>query len=164
MAKSFGRKIRPNPPIMRRLARSCLVALALLANSPCSPSPGAEPKTLGVDLELVLAVDVSSSMSLSEQGVQRDGYVSAFRHPDLARAIASGPHGMIAVSYVDWAGPTYQRVVLPWTISLAIPTQDGWPTPWQWSLWSRGQAFPFRAPFCQRVTCLRIAVRQAHAG
>jgi hypothetical protein len=92
------------------------MALALLANSPCSPSARAEPGTLGVDLELVLAVDVSSSMSLSEQRVQRDGYVNAFLHPDLARAIGSGARGMVAVSYLEWAGPNYQRVVLPWTI------------------------------------------------
>ncbi|WP_168992061.1 MULTISPECIES: DUF1194 domain-containing protein [Mesorhizobium] len=69
-----------------------------------------------VDLQLILAVDVSSSMSLSEQRVQRDGYVNAFRHPDLARAIGSGARGMVAVSYLEWAGPNYQRVVLPWTI------------------------------------------------
>ncbi|WP_167449273.1 DUF1194 domain-containing protein [Mesorhizobium hawassense] len=69
-----------------------------------------------VDLELVLAVDVSSSMSLAELQVQRDGYVSAFRHPDLMRAIGSGARGAIALSYLEWAGPRHQRVVLPWTI------------------------------------------------
>ncbi|MEI9419610.1 DUF1194 domain-containing protein [Mesorhizobium sp. Cs1299R1N1] len=92
------------------------MALALIASYPCSPSAGAEPGTLGVDLELVLAVDVSSSMSLSEQRVQRDGYVNAFRHADLARAIGLGARGTIAVSYLEWAGPNYHRVLLPWTI------------------------------------------------
>ncbi|WP_457155898.1 DUF1194 domain-containing protein, partial [Mesorhizobium sp. P5_C1] len=92
------------------------MALALLASFPCSPSAGAESGTLGVDLELVLAVDVSSSMSLSEQRMQRDGYVNAFRHPDLARAIGLGARGKVAVSYLEWAGPNYQRVLLPWTI------------------------------------------------
>jgi hypothetical protein len=92
------------------------MALALLASSPCSPLASAEPGMHGVDLELILAVDVSSSMSPSEQQVQRDGYVNAFRHPDLARAILSGVRGMVAVSYLEWAGPDYQRVVLPWTI------------------------------------------------
>jgi len=76
---------------------------------------GGEPRTVGVDLELILAVDVSSSMSLSEQRLQRDGYVNAFRHPDLAQAIGLGAHGTIAVSYLEWAGPNYQRVLLPWT-------------------------------------------------
>ncbi|MBZ9709456.1 DUF1194 domain-containing protein [Mesorhizobium sp. ESP7-2] len=91
------------------------MALTLLASYPCSPSAGVEPETLGVDLELVLAVDVSSSMSLSEQRIQRDGYVNAFRHADLARAIGLGARGTIAVSYLEWAGPNYQRVLVPWT-------------------------------------------------
>ena len=35
-----------------------------------------------VDLELVLAVDVSRSMDYDEQKLQRDGCVAAFRHPE----------------------------------------------------------------------------------
>jgi hypothetical protein len=70
-----------------------------------------------VDLELVIAVDVSLSMDMDEQQLQRDGYVAAFRDPDLHRAIASsGPHGRIAVVYMEWAGPTAQKVVIPWTL------------------------------------------------
>ncbi|WP_281407757.1 MULTISPECIES: DUF1194 domain-containing protein [unclassified Mesorhizobium] len=99
-----------------RPVRSRLVATALIACALCLPSTGHEFATSGVDLELVLAVDVSSSMTLAEQRVQRDGYVNAFRHPDLAKAIRSGARGMIAVSYLEWAGPSHQRVVLPWTI------------------------------------------------
>lgn len=69
-----------------------------------------------VDLELVLAVDVSLSMDLDEQRVQRDGYVAAFRDPLVWRAIATGPSGRIAVTYVEWAGPGVQETVLPWTL------------------------------------------------
>src|SRR4029079_16817746 len=69
-----------------------------------------------VDLELVLAVDVSRSMDMDEQNLQRDGYVAAFRHKDVIDAIASGPHGRIAVSYVEWAGPSFQTTLVPWTI------------------------------------------------
>lgn len=69
-----------------------------------------------VDLELVLAVDVSLSMDLEEQRLQRDGYVAALRDPHVLNAIKSGPHGRIAVSYVEWAGPFSQATVLPWTI------------------------------------------------
>ncbi|TGP93949.1 MULTISPECIES: DUF1194 domain-containing protein [unclassified Mesorhizobium] len=115
MAKP-GPKIRTGPPKMRRLARSCLIALALFTSSPCTPSSRTEPGTLGVDLKLVLAVDVSSSMSPYEQRVQRDGYVNAFRNPSLARAIGSGARGRVAVLYLEWAGPNYQHVVVPWTI------------------------------------------------
>jgi Protein of unknown function (DUF1194) len=69
-----------------------------------------------VDLELVLAVDVSRSMDGDELQVQRDGYVAAFRHPEVLAAIASGPLGRIAVTYVEWAGPDKQVTVLPWTL------------------------------------------------
>lgn len=69
-----------------------------------------------VDLELILAVDASPSISRAEQKVQRDGYISAFRHADLARAIESGETGRIAVLYLEWAGPSQQTVVIPWTI------------------------------------------------
>ena len=58
-----------------------------------------------VDLELVIAVDVSLSMDLDEQRLQRDGYVMAFRDPEVHKAIASGPNGRIAVTYMEWAGP-----------------------------------------------------------
>jgi len=69
-----------------------------------------------VDLELVLAVDVSLSMDLDEQRLQRDGYITAFRDGEVQKAITSGPHGRIAVTYMEWAGPSVQNVVLPWTI------------------------------------------------
>ncbi len=68
-----------------------------------------------VDLELVIAVDVSLSMDSDEQRLQREGYVAAFRDPELHRAITSGAYGRIAVVYMEWAGPASQNVVIPWT-------------------------------------------------
>ena len=78
--------------------------------------PAQTPTQTPVDLELVLAVDVSLSMDLDEQRLQRDGYVSAFRDEEVLKAITSGPHGRIAVTYVEWAGPPTQHVVIPWTV------------------------------------------------
>ena len=69
-----------------------------------------------VDLELIIAVDVSLSMDLEEQRLQRDGYVMALRDPEVHKAIASGPNGRIAVTYMEWAGPPNQQVVMPWTV------------------------------------------------
>jgi hypothetical protein len=69
-----------------------------------------------VDLELVLAVDVSGSMDEGERRLQRDGYVAAFLHPDVVAAISSGRHGRIAVTYVEWAGPRAQQVAVPWRL------------------------------------------------
>lgn len=78
-----------------------------------------------VDLELVLAVDVSLSMDLDEQRLQRDGYVAAFRDREVQKAITSGPHGRIAVTYMEWAGPPTQQVVIPWaTIDSAQAAND----------------------------------------
>src|SRR5215510_13461838 len=69
-----------------------------------------------VDLELVLAVDVSLSMDLDEQRLQREGYIAAFRDGEVHKAITSGPYGRIAVAYMEWAGPSVQNVVVPWTV------------------------------------------------
>jgi hypothetical protein len=69
-----------------------------------------------VDLELVLAVDVSLSMDMEEQRLQRDGYVAAFRDEQVWNAIRAGANGRIAVAYVEWAGQLTQHTVLPWTL------------------------------------------------
>ena len=69
-----------------------------------------------VDLELVLAIDISRSMDLDEMRLQRQGYVGAFRHPEVIRAIETGPNGRIAVTYVEWAGSAFQSVLVPWSI------------------------------------------------
>src|SRR6187200_1027311 len=69
-----------------------------------------------VDLELVIAVDVSLSMDLDEQRLQRDGYVAAFRDVEIHKAITSGAYARIAVTYMEWAGPVSQSVVIPWTV------------------------------------------------
>lgn len=69
-----------------------------------------------VDLQLVLAVDVSLSMDNEEQQLQREAHVRAFREQLVVSAIANGTLGRIAVSYIEWAGDGQQRVVVPWTI------------------------------------------------
>jgi hypothetical protein len=69
-----------------------------------------------VDLELVLAVDISRSMDFSEAVTQRRGYIEAFLHQDVIEAIQSGLLGQIAVTYMEWSGPGLQTVVVPWMI------------------------------------------------
>lgn len=77
----------------------------------------AAQQTAAVDLELVLAVDVSRSMDFEEQALQRAGYVAAFRDPEVIAAIrTAGPRGRIAVAYFEWAGAGLQKVILPWTV------------------------------------------------
>ena len=77
------------------------------------PAP-APAQNIPVDLELILAVDVSGSMDFEELQVQRRGYVEALKHPEVMDAIESGIFGRIAVTMVEWAGDCSQRVVMPW--------------------------------------------------
>ena len=69
-----------------------------------------------VDLELVLAVDVSGSMDREEHAIQRAGYVAALTHPDVVGAISSGPYGRVAIAYMEWAGPFSQALTVPWRL------------------------------------------------
>ena len=96
------------------------VATALLAALATAVLPvresAAQPVDEVVDLELVLAVDVSWSMDYDEQVLQRAGYVAAFRHPEVIAAIESGDWGGIAVTYMEWAGAQSQQVKVPWRL------------------------------------------------
>lgn len=69
---------------------------------------------MAVDLALVIAADVSYSMDVEDQRVQRLGYIEAFHDPDVLRAIRGGALGRISVTYVEWGGSPVQ--VVPWTI------------------------------------------------
>lgn len=75
-----------------------------------------------VDLELVLAVDISGSMDLEEAQIQRAGYVSALTHPEFLAAVREGFNGRIAISYFEWGGTIGQNSQLPW--SLIATTDD----------------------------------------
>jgi hypothetical protein len=57
-----------------------------------------------VDLELVLAVDISTSVDSVESRLQRKGYVDAMLDGDVLAAIQRGVLGRIAITYVEWAG------------------------------------------------------------
>lgn len=69
-----------------------------------------------VDLELVLAVDMSGSMDVAEARVQRLGYLDALRHPDFINAIKSGYLGRIAIGYFEWAGSVDVSSVVAWQV------------------------------------------------
>jgi hypothetical protein len=92
------------------------------------PEQYAAAENVTVDLELVLAVDVSLSMDEDELKLQRDGYTAAFRHPEIIEAVKSGQSGRIAATYVEWAGESFQRTIVPWTLidgaDTALPFAD----------------------------------------
>ncbi len=84
----------------------------LPAVSPAAAKGGSVP----VDVELVLAVDVSFSMDPEEQRLQREGYFEALRSPFVLEAIRRGINGRIAVAYVEWAGSPSQEIVADWHV------------------------------------------------
>ncbi|MFA6156948.1 DUF1194 domain-containing protein [Mesorhizobium sp.] len=96
--------------MFRTLTALLAVSAAILAPS------GVSRADEQVDVELVLAVDVSLSMSTDELEIQRHGYAAALTHDNVLQAIADGAHGKIAVTYVEWAGSSWQRVIVPWTV------------------------------------------------
>lgn len=70
--------------------------------------------TMEVDLELVLLVDVSRSMTQRELEIQRRGYAAALRSDEVFAAIQSGLLQKVALTYVEWSGS--QEVIVDWTV------------------------------------------------
>ncbi|KAA0122531.1 DUF1194 domain-containing protein [Methylobacterium sp. P1-11] len=70
----------------------------------------------GVDLLLVLAADVSLSISEARFDLERRGYAEAFSDPRVLRAIGDGPTGRIGVALFAWAGPGEQQVAVDWMV------------------------------------------------
>ncbi len=92
-------------------------AFALAASAAPNPrfadkSPGAIP----VDVELIIAVDVSYSMDPEEQALQREGYVQALTSREFMQALREGANGKIAITYFEWAGQFDQKVIMPWRL------------------------------------------------
>jgi hypothetical protein len=86
-----------------------LLGLALLLVPPLAWA--AEP----VDMLLVLAADVSRSVTEAKFRLQREGAAAAITHPDVVKAITSGPHRRIAICFVEWATAGQQSVIVDWT-------------------------------------------------
>ena len=69
-----------------------------------------------VDVELVIAVDVSYSMDPDEQALQREGYILALTSKEFLQALRQGVNGKIAITYFEWAGQSDQKVIMPWRL------------------------------------------------
>lgn len=96
---------------MSVLRVSAVAVLAVLwLGAPCAKAAGS------VDVALVLAADVSRSITTDEFQLQRQGYASAIASADVVKAIRAGTHGAIALTFVEWAGATEQQVVVDWQV------------------------------------------------
>src|SRR5262245_22020020 len=88
---------------------AALIVLALLS---VPAALAAEP----VDLLLVLSSDVSRSVDHPKFLLQREGYAAAVSNTQVLDAIKSGPHGKIALCFVEWSGYGAQKLVIDWAV------------------------------------------------
>lgn len=97
--------------------------IACLACVPAGPiaAPGG---AIAVDVELVLAVDISQSMDEREFALQRAGYAEALRHPDFIKAVRAGARGRIALAYFEWAGSVRDDGVVSWQVIDSAESAD----------------------------------------
>ncbi|MBM3479061.1 MAG: DUF1194 domain-containing protein [Alphaproteobacteria bacterium] len=98
------------------MRRRHLLATALLASTGLAAPRAARAEEDAVDLQLVLAVDSSSSVSMDEYYLQLEGYARAFANPLLWEAIGALPLGRIAVALFEWSGPGQQVLNFEWRI------------------------------------------------
>src|SRR5215208_5830622 len=91
---------------------SCVLTILVLAPFQLALAQAPEP----VDLLLVLASDVSRSVDHPKFLLQREGYAAAVSDPQVLDAIRSGPHGKIAICFVEWSGFGAQKLVIDWSI------------------------------------------------
>jgi hypothetical protein len=103
----MGSPLKPTRRAFTALAGS---ALALAGGAPVRSESLDD-----VDIQLALAVDASGSVNARRFELQKQGYVSAFRDPQVLRAITSGMLGSVAVTMYQWTGPRLQVITAPWT-------------------------------------------------
>lgn len=90
--------------------------LALAALGACWAATSNDAVARSVDLALVLAVDVSGSVSGERFELQRRGYAKAFSTPEVLSAIAAGQNHAILVTLVEWSGADHQQQTIGWTL------------------------------------------------
>lgn len=88
-----------------------LVACALFV---LGPGPAGADEM--VDVELLLAIDVSRSIEQDEYEIQQQGYASALTDPAVIAAMLGGAYGQVALSVIEWAGDQQLRIVVPWQL------------------------------------------------
>jgi hypothetical protein len=84
---------------------------------PIGTSPRAEASlSQEVDLELIVAVDISYSMDPDELAVQREGYAQAIASPEFLRALKDLRYKKVALTYFEWSSRNDQKIVIPWRV------------------------------------------------
>src|SRR5206468_9795891 len=77
-----------------------------------------------VDVELVIAVDVSYSMDMDELAIQREGYAQAIVSKDFLQALRAGPGSKVAVTYFEWSMSGDEKIIIPWRVIDGLESAD----------------------------------------
>jgi Protein of unknown function (DUF1194) len=103
-----------------------IVAVAITAAEAAAPAAGPQnsERVPSVDVELVIAVDVSYSMDMDELAVQREGYAQAIVSREFLQAMKNGPHGKVALTYFEWSEASDQKIIIPWRVIDGPETAD----------------------------------------
>ncbi|HEX9468092.1 MAG TPA: DUF1194 domain-containing protein [Bradyrhizobium sp.] len=100
------------------------VAAGIAAPNTRNQLADAKDNKASVDVELILAVDVSYSMDMDELAIQREGYAQAIVSKEFLQALKSLPNGKIAITYFEWAASSDQKIIIPWRVIDGPETAD----------------------------------------
>lgn len=128
--------------------------LAVTAGAPAIGAP--------CRLALLLAIDVSSSVDMDEDALQRQGIAAALLAPEVQRAFLARP-GPVALAVYEWSGRNQQQVLVDWrlmrtpadllaaaeTLHASRRGHDDFPTAMGYAL-GYGAGLMRRAPDCAR--------------
>jgi Protein of unknown function (DUF1194) len=98
---------------------SILIAILMSTQATSQPAPQSQAAIQddsrpAVDVELVIAVDVSYSMEMDELAAQREGFAKAILSQEFLRNLQAGAIGKIALTYFEWSSTNDQQIVVPW--------------------------------------------------
>ena len=88
----------------------------MAAPGPKSRFADAKHDVPSVNVELVIAVDVSYSMDMDELAVQREGYAQAIVSKEFLQALKTVPGNKVAVTYFEWSMSGDERMIIPWRV------------------------------------------------
>jgi hypothetical protein len=88
----------------------------IAAPSPKSRFADAKDNVPSVNVELVIAVDISYSMDMDELAIQREGYAQAIVSKDFLQALRAGPGSKVAVTYFEWSMSGDEKIIIPWRV------------------------------------------------
>ncbi|MGY8668151.1 DUF1194 domain-containing protein [Bradyrhizobium sp. UFLA05-109] len=69
-----------------------------------------------VNVELVIAVDISYSMDMDELAIQREGYARAIVSNEFLQALGAIPGSKVAVTYFEWSMSGDEKIIIPWRV------------------------------------------------